>query len=99
RYGHVTGVQTCALPIYARNTRASAATFATVLTPEYLAKVAALARVFRAYGIQTFLTARFSAPIEIGGLKTADPLDATVRAWWTEIGRASCRERGVYRAG
>jgi len=56
---------------------------AKVLTPECLAKVAALASVFRPYGIQTFLTARFSAPIELGGLKTADPLEPAVRAWWT----------------
>jgi alpha-glucuronidase len=55
---------------------------AQVLTPAYLAKVAALAGVFRPYGITTYLTARFSAPIEIGGLKTADPLDPAVRAWW-----------------
>jgi alpha-glucuronidase len=55
---------------------------ALVLTPEYLAKVAALADVFREYGIRVFLTARFSAPIEIGGLATADPLDANVREWW-----------------
>ena len=27
-------------------------------------------------------TARFSAPIEIGGLATADPLEPSVRAWW-----------------
>ena len=55
---------------------------ARILTPEYLAKVAALANVFRGYGIKVYLTARFSAPIEMGGLKTADPLDSTVRAWW-----------------
>lgn len=55
---------------------------ARVLTPAYLAKVAALADVFRPYGIRVYLTARFSAPIEIGGLKTADPLDPAVRAWW-----------------
>ena len=55
---------------------------ARVLTPEYLAKVAALANVFRPYGIRVYLTARFSAPIEIGGLKTADPLDPAVRDWW-----------------
>ena len=55
---------------------------AKVLTPEYLAKVAAIAGVLRPYGIRVFLTARFSAPIEIGGLKTADPLDPTVREWW-----------------
>ena len=64
---------------------------AVVLTPEYLAKVAALANVFRPYGIKVYLTARFSAPIEIGGLRTADPLDPAVREWWknkaTEIYR------------
>jgi alpha-glucuronidase len=55
---------------------------ATSLTPEYIDKTRALAEVFRPYGIRVYLTARFSAPIEIGGLKTADPLDPAVRAWW-----------------
>jgi alpha-glucuronidase len=40
--------------------------------------------VFRPYGIKVYLTARFSAPIEIGKLKTADPLDTLVRQWWKE---------------
>ena len=55
---------------------------ATSLTPPYLAKAAAVAGVLRPYGIRVFLSARFSAPIEIGGLKTADPLDPQVRQWW-----------------
>ncbi len=55
---------------------------AKFLTPEYLAKSAAVANVLRPYGIRVYLTARFSAPIEIGGLKTADPLDPAVREWW-----------------
>lgn len=55
---------------------------ADILQPDYLEKVKALAEVFRPYGIKVYLTARFSAPIEIGGLKTADPLDPAVRAWW-----------------
>ena len=55
---------------------------ATSLTPMYLEKSAALAKVFRPYGVRVFLTARFSAPIEIGGMNTADPLDPAVRAWW-----------------
>jgi len=55
---------------------------ARVLAPAYLAKVAALAGVFRPYGIRVYLTARFSAPIELGGLATADPLDPAVHAWW-----------------
>ena len=57
---------------------------ALILTPQYLEKVEALANVFRPYGIKVYLTARFSAPIEIGGLKTADPKDATVADWWKE---------------
>lgn len=55
---------------------------ALVLTPEYLEKVKALADLFRPYGIRVYLTARFSAPIEIGGLETADPLNEEVVAWW-----------------
>jgi alpha-glucuronidase len=55
---------------------------ATSLTPAYLEKAAALAGVFRPYGVRVYLTARFSAPIELGGLKSADPLDPQVRAWW-----------------
>jgi alpha-glucuronidase len=55
---------------------------AVSLTPAYIGKAAALAGVFRPYGIRVYLPARFSAPIEIGGLETADPLDARVKAWW-----------------
>ncbi len=57
---------------------------ALVLTPEYLVKVAALAGVFRPYGIKVYLTARFSAPIDIGGLRTADPIDPDVIRWWKD---------------
>jgi alpha-glucuronidase len=52
------------------------------LTAPLLAKAAALADVLRPYGIKVFLSARFSAPVELAGLKTADPLDPAVRAWW-----------------
>ncbi len=55
---------------------------ADILRPDYLQKVKALAEVFRPYGIKVYLTARFSAPIELGKLKTADPLDPQVQAWW-----------------
>lgn len=55
---------------------------ALVLTSMYLEKVAALANTFRSYGIKVYLTARFSAPMEIGGLPTADPLNEEVQDWW-----------------
>lgn len=60
---------------------------ALVLTSRYLYKASALAEVFRPYGIRIFLTARFSAPMEIGNLKTADPLNEDVIAWWTNKAR------------
>ncbi len=53
-----------------------------ILTGAYLAKVAALANVFRTYGIRVYLSAQFAAPIRIGGLPTADPTDARVKQWW-----------------
>ncbi|RBK13284.1 alpha-glucuronidase, partial [Xanthomonas oryzae pv. oryzae] len=58
------------------------------LTPHYLDKAAALATVFRPYGVGVFLSARFSAPIEIGGLKTSDPLDPQVQRWWRDTADA-----------
>src|SRR4051812_38284221 len=53
-----------------------------VLSPEYLAKVAALANVFRPYGVRVYLSANVAAPLRLGGLKTADPLDPGVADWW-----------------
>jgi len=52
------------------------------LTAPYIAKAAALAEIFRPYGIKVYLSTRWTAPIEIGGVKTADPLDPAVAAWW-----------------
>ncbi|WP_137189512.1 alpha-glucuronidase family glycosyl hydrolase [Stenotrophomonas rhizophila] len=52
------------------------------LAPDYLAKAATLADAFRPYGIRVYLSVRFSAPIELGGLKTADPRDPEVQRWW-----------------
>lgn len=57
---------------------------ALILTPQYLEKVTALANIFRPYGIKVYLTARFSAPIEIGKLNTADPLSSEVQQWWKD---------------
>jgi alpha-glucuronidase len=53
-----------------------------ILSPEYLRKVAALADVWRPYGVRMYLSANFAAPVRLGGLTTADPLDQTVIGWW-----------------
>lgn len=52
------------------------------LTEEYIKKVAAIADIFRPYGIKVYLSARFSSPMELDNLPTADPLDPAVRQWW-----------------
>ncbi len=57
---------------------------ALVLTPRYLDKVAAIADALRPWGLRVFLSARFSAPVDIGGLATSDPLDPAVRDWWRD---------------
>ena len=36
------------------------------------------------YGVALWISVSFSAPMELGGLPTADPLDEEVRAWWRE---------------
>jgi alpha-glucuronidase len=53
-----------------------------ILSPENLRKVAALADVWRPYGVRMYLCANFAAPVRVGGLSTADPLDQGVADWW-----------------
>jgi alpha-glucuronidase len=52
------------------------------LSAAYLRKTAALADVFRPYGMRVYLSARFSAPIQLGGLATSDPHNPSVASWW-----------------
>jgi alpha-glucuronidase len=56
-----------------------------ILTSANLDKVAALAGVFRPYGITVYLSAQFGAPAQIGGLSTADPTNSSVKTWWTNL--------------
>jgi alpha-glucuronidase len=52
------------------------------LSTAYLIKAAALAAVFRPYGLRVYLSPLFSAPMELGHLNTSDPRDPNVAAWW-----------------
>ena len=54
------------------------------LSAPYLEKAAALAKLFRPYGIRVYLSANFNAPRSLGKLPTADPLDPAVAAWWRQ---------------
>ncbi len=64
---------------------------ALILTPEWLDKVAALADTLRPWGVRAYLTARFDAPVERGALRTADPLDGDVQAFWRRTAEAIYR--------
>ncbi|MBO4462826.1 MAG: alpha-glucuronidase [Prevotella sp.] len=52
------------------------------LASENLQQVKHIADILRPYNIRVYLSVNFASPIHVGGLKTADPLDKEVRAWW-----------------
>ncbi|MFF7039954.1 alpha-glucuronidase [Streptomyces massasporeus] len=62
------------------------ATEARLLT-DRIGEVAEIAGALRPYGVRTHLSVSFAAPITLGGLPTADPLDESVRYWWAEATR------------
>jgi alpha-glucuronidase len=53
-----------------------------LLNADYLPKVAVLADVWRPFGVRMYLSANFAAPVRLGKLTTADPLDQGVIDWW-----------------
>ncbi len=53
-----------------------------LITGRYLGKVRELAELFAGYGIRLFLSLNYAAPVELGELEGADPLDEQVRNWW-----------------
>lgn len=54
-----------------------------IISP-YIEKVGEIARIFATFGLKTFLAINWAAPKLIGGLKTSDPLDKKVSAWWQQ---------------
>jgi alpha-glucuronidase len=72
----------CGLNAVAVNNVNVHATEARLLT-DRLGDVAEIADTLRPYGIRVHLAVSFAAPMTLGGLPTADPLDPRVRAWWT----------------
>lgn len=55
-----------------------------MLTEQFLEKLVVLSEVFRPYGIKVFISINFQAPMSVGGLSTADPLNPGVRQWWAD---------------
>ena len=54
------------------------------LSTESLQKAKSIADQLRPYGIRVYLSINFASPIKVGGLETADPLNAEVVKWWKE---------------
>jgi alpha-glucuronidase len=55
-----------------------------LITDEYLNELAELASILRDYNIRLFLSVNFMSPVIVGGLESADPLDAKVQSWWQD---------------
>jgi alpha-glucuronidase len=52
------------------------------LEPEMLKEVARIAEAMRPWGVRVALSVDIASPQKIGGLKTYDPVDPDVIAWW-----------------
>jgi len=62
-----------------------------LITREYLPNLAKIADIFRNYGIKVFLSVNFASPTYVGKLLTSDPLNESVKKWWSE------RVKEIYR--
>lgn len=58
-----------------------------LITDTFLADVKQTSDIFNQYGITMYLSINYAAPIEIGGLDTADPLDKDVIAFWEKTAK------------
>ena len=54
------------------------------LSTASLEKAKAIADQLRPYNIRVYLSINFASPIKVGGLETADPLNAEVVKWWKD---------------
>jgi len=53
-----------------------------LLDAEHLKQIARIADAMRPWGVRVGMSVALVSPEKLGGLKTADPLDPAVKAWW-----------------
>ncbi|MDD2214075.1 MAG: alpha-glucuronidase [Oscillospiraceae bacterium] len=53
-----------------------------LICPRHYAALAELSQLMRGYGIRLLLSLDFAAPMILGGLDSADPLNPAVISWW-----------------
>ena len=64
----------------------------SILSLEYIKKVKVIADLLRPYGIKTYISVNFASPMVLDGLKTADPLNSEVSAWWKKKAKEIYKE-------
>ena len=57
---------------------------ARILDAAHISRVAQIADLLREYGLRTYLSIQWASPVQLGGLRSADPLDPAVRKWWKD---------------
>ena len=55
------------------------------ITETYLDEIKAIAEIFHQYGITVYLSINFAAPVSVGGLADADPVNPSVAKFWQEV--------------
>jgi len=55
---------------------------APFLTPDMIKGLARIADAMRPWGVRLAISVDIASPQKVGGLKTFDPLDPDVKAWW-----------------
>src|SRR5699024_11173641 len=55
------------------------------ITDKYLNEIDHLASIFSKYNINLFLSINFVSQIEIGNMKTADPINEEVQEFWNKV--------------
>lgn len=55
------------------------------ITSTYLDEIRAIAEIFHQYGIAVYLSINFAAPVTVGGLADADPVNPAVAKFWQDV--------------
>ena len=58
-----------------------------LICEENIPQLARLSALLHRWGIALYLSIDFSAPVSVGGMRTADPLDPAVGYWWSNKAR------------
>ena len=55
-----------------------------LITDRYFGALQEYLKIFTPYGVKLYLSINFAAPMELGGMDSADPCDPAVAKWWAD---------------